>query len=71
MTLQAKFRAGTWVRWNALAFKTDKERAGWIVVNLDDRDGLMPSYRVIHSVTGQRGSAMENELQPDNSTAEP
>lgn len=62
MKLTAQFRKGQAVRWYAVAFKTDSERAGWIVEGLHEANQLLPSYKVRNVVTGERGSAMQDEL---------
>lgn len=58
----AIFKKGQPVLWHAQAFKTDEERSGWVVEGLDEREGLLPTYRVRHLETGERGSAVQNEL---------
>lgn len=62
MTFVAIFKKGQPVLWHANAFKTDEERADWIVEGLDEREGIFPTYKVRNLVTGERGSAVQTEL---------
>lgn len=57
---KAQFKKGDKVRWNSPA----GTGGGWVVLGLDEKDGvLFPSYHVRNSVTGIRGSAMQNNLE--------